>query len=87
MIELETLIFCDRQYHFMMTMSKLHIARLLKHQECYDPITRKQVCKRLLIRMPKFILPIYDKIIDNLNDEQGRLREKTLIKIGAISKE
>lgn len=87
MIELETLIFCNRQYKFMMIMSKLHIAKLIKHMGCYDPITQREVCKRLLIRMPKFILPLYDKILDCLNDEQGRQREETLINIGAINKE
>lgn len=84
MLEVETIIFCNRQYAFMMVMSKLHIARLIKHQGCYDPITKKEVCKRLLLRMPKFIYPIYSKILTNLNDEYGRIALDSLISKGAI---
>ena len=86
MTELNTLIFCNRQYYFMMIMSKLHIAKLLKHEGCYDPITNKEVCKHVLIRMPKIICPLYSKVLYNLNDIYGRNKLQTLMNIGTISK-
>lgn len=71
----------------MMIMSKLHIAKLYKHESCYDPITKKEMCKHVLIVMPKFISNIYSFILDVLNDENGRIILKRLIEIGAISQE
>lgn len=84
MSELDTMIFCNRQYHFMMVMSKLHIAILLKHEECYDPITHKVICKHVLIRMPGFIQNIYRKVLNGLNDETGKRQLQRLLSIGAI---
>jgi len=68
----------------MMVMSKLHIAKLLLHEGCYDPITNKEVCKHLLIRVPTLICPLYSWILKSLNDNEGRIRRQSLIDIGAI---
>lgn len=84
MVELETIIFCNRQYNYMMIMSKLHIAKLIKHEGCYDPITQKEVCKRVSIVMPRFISGLYRSILDSLNDKNGRMQLQKLINIGAI---
>ena len=86
MAHLDTIIFCNRQYVFMMIMSKLHIARLLKHEECYDPITGKVVCKHVLIRLPNFLKKTYAGILNGLNDGAGRSQLNRLMGIGAIGK-
>lgn len=69
----------------MMVMSKLHIAKLIKHEGCYDPITNKEVCKHVLIRMPNCIHNLYRKILYGLNNETGRRQLARLTSIGAIS--
>ena len=84
MIKLDTIIFCNRQYNFMMVMSKLNIAKLIKHEGCYDPLSGKEVCKHVLIEMPEFLSGVYRKILYGLNNEYGRTKLQKLIENGAI---
>lgn len=85
MVEINTLIFCNRQYYFMMIMSKLHIAKLINHESCYDPITGKEMCKHVLISVPRLINRLYTVILNGLNDSDGRNKLERLINLGAIS--
>lgn len=86
MIQLETLIFSNRQVKYISFLSKIRIAKLIKSMDCFDPLTDKLVCKRVLIEVPKIFENIYEFLLELANDEQGRQVEKRLIDRRIISK-
>lgn len=86
MIEYETLVFCNRQVNYLNTLSKLHIAKLVKCMDCFDPLTGKLACKRVLVEVPTILGKIFEWLLEIFNDKAGKEREEKLFSKNIIKR-